>query len=44
MPAERVDVWLEEVPGTLFRCAACEQSAPVYDHTTEQVEFREVGE
>ena len=37
MPAERVDVWVEEAPGTLFRCAACEQPAPVYDHTTEQV-------
>ena len=37
MAAERVDVWLEEAPGTPFRCAVCGQPAPVYDHTAEQV-------
>jgi transposase len=35
--AERVDVWVEEAPGTKFPCAACQAPAPVYDHTPEQV-------
>src|SRR3989304_4548697 len=37
MPAERIDVWVEEAPGTRFSCAVCAQLAPVYDHTEEQV-------
>jgi transposase len=35
--AERIDVWLEEAPGTQFLCAGCGQPRPVYDHTAEQV-------
>jgi len=35
--AERIDVWVEEAPGTLFRCAGCGAPRPVYDHTPEQV-------
>jgi transposase len=37
MAAERIDVWVEEVAGTQFPCAACATPAPVYDHTCEQV-------
>ena len=37
MTAERVDVWVEETPGMKFTCAVCENIAPVYDHTEEQV-------
>jgi len=37
MPAERIDVWVEEAPGTTFSCAVCAKPAPVYDHTEEQV-------
>ena len=37
LAVERIDVWVEEAPGTLFPCAACATSAPVYDHTAEQV-------
>ena len=37
MAAERIDVWVEEAPGTKFRCAGCGQPRPVYDHTAEQV-------
>ncbi len=37
MVAERVDVWVEEAPGTKFPCAGCAQPAPVYDHTPGQV-------
>jgi transposase len=36
MTLGRVDVWVEEVPGTKFLCAACKQESPVYDHTEEQ--------
>jgi transposase len=35
MPAERIDVWVEEASGARFACAACQQDAPVYDHTPE---------
>lgn len=35
--AERVDVWVEETPGTKFPCAVCRAPAPVYDHTPAQV-------
>ena len=35
--AERVDVWVEETPGTKFPCAVCGAAAPVYDHTPAQV-------
>ncbi len=28
---ERVDVWVEEMPGTKFACAVCRAPAPVYD-------------
>jgi transposase len=37
MAAERIDVWLEEAAGAKFPCAACQQEAPVYDHTATQV-------
>ncbi|HWU38692.1 MAG TPA: ISL3 family transposase [Candidatus Acidoferrum sp.] len=37
MAAERVDVWVEEAPGTKFPCASCRAPAAVYDHTPEQV-------
>lgn len=37
MAAERIDVWVEEAPGTKFSCAVCAKPAPVYDHTDEQV-------
>jgi transposase len=37
VPAERIDVWVAEAPGTPFRCAACRAVVPVYDHTPEQV-------
>ena len=37
MPAERIDVWVEEASGARFACAACQQEAPVYDHTSEQM-------
>jgi transposase len=37
MAAERIDVWVEETPGTQFRCAGCGAPVPVYDHTPEQV-------
>jgi len=36
VPAERIDVWVEEAPGTQFPCAACRVAVPVYDHTPEQ--------
>jgi transposase len=37
LAAERIDVWVEEAPGTVFPCAVCAKPAPVYDHTPEQV-------
>jgi transposase len=37
MAAERVDVWVEEAPGTKFPCASCREPGAVYDHTPEQV-------
>jgi transposase len=37
MVAERIDVWVEEAPGTKFHCAGCGEPRPVYDHTDEQV-------
>lgn len=37
MAAERVDVWVEEAPGTKLPCATCREPAPVYDHTPEQL-------
>jgi transposase len=37
MSAEQIDVWVEEAAGVRFACAACNQDASVYDHTTEQV-------
>lgn len=37
MAAQRIDVWVDEVPGTLFRCAGCGEPCSVYDHTPEQV-------
>ena len=33
MAAERIDVWVEEAPGTKFHCAACGEPRAVYDHT-----------
>lgn len=37
LDSQRIDVWVEEAPGTKFPCAACRQPAGVYDHTREQV-------
>ncbi len=37
MASNRIDVWIEEAPGTKFPCAVCTQEAPVYDHAEEQV-------
>jgi len=37
MAAERIDVWVEEAPGTRFPCATCAGPSPGYDHTPEQV-------
>ena len=37
MTVERVEVWVEETPGMKFTCGVCENVAPVYDHTEEQV-------
>ena len=34
--AERVEVWVEEIPGAKFPCAVCRAPAPVYDHTPAQ--------
>ncbi len=36
MAAERVDVWVEEAPGTTFPCALCREPVAMYDHTPEQ--------
>ena len=35
--AARIDVWVEEAPGTKFHCADCGEPRAVYDHTEEQV-------
>jgi transposase len=37
MASNRIDVWVEEAPGTMFSCAVCKQEAPVYYHPEEQV-------
>jgi transposase len=38
VPAERIDVWVEETAGTKFPCPMCRTAAAaVYDHTPEQV-------
>jgi transposase len=37
MPAERIDIWVEEASGARFACPECQKDAPVYDHTQEQV-------
>ena len=37
MASNRIDVWIEEAPGTKLPCAVCTQEAPVYDHAEEQV-------
>ncbi len=37
LAAERIAVWVEEVPGTKFPCGVCAQPAPGYDHTEEQL-------
>jgi hypothetical protein len=37
MAAERVDVWVEEAPGTMFPCASCREPVAVYNHTPAQV-------
>jgi len=36
MAAERIDVWVEEAPGTEFHCARCGTACAVYDHTAAQ--------
>ncbi len=35
--ANRVDVWVEELPGARWNCPECSQGAPVYDHGEERV-------
>lgn len=37
VPAERIDVWVEEAPGTKYPCPTCRTPAAVYDHTPAQV-------
>ena len=37
VPAERIDLWVEETAGTKFPCPTCQGAATVYDHTPEQV-------
>jgi transposase len=37
VPAERIDVWVEEAPGVKVLCSTCRVAVPVYDHTPEQV-------
>ena len=37
LPAERIDVWVAEAPGTKLHCAGCGEPRAVYDHTPEQV-------
>jgi transposase len=37
VPAERIDLWVEEASGTPFPCVTCRAAVPVYDHTPEQV-------
>ena len=37
MALSRIDVWVEEAPGTKFPCAVCKQETSVYDHTEEQI-------
>jgi transposase len=37
LATERIDVWVEEAPGSKFPCAGCGTPAPVYDHTEEQL-------
>lgn len=37
VPAERIDVWVEEAPGVKVLCSTCRVAVPVYDHTLEQV-------
>ena len=37
VPAERIDVWVEETPGAKVLCPTCRARVPVYDHTPEQV-------
>jgi transposase len=37
VPAEQIDVWVEEAAGTMFPCPTCREPVSVYDHTPEQV-------
>ena len=37
VPAERIDVWVDEAPGTKFPCPTCRTATAIYDHTPEQV-------
>jgi transposase len=37
MALTRIDIWVEEVPGTKLPCAVCKQETLVYDHTEEQI-------
>jgi transposase len=37
VPAERIDVWVAEAPGTKVPCPTCRAPGAVYDHTPEQV-------
>jgi len=35
--AERVDVWVEEAPGTKWGCPECHRPAPLHDHGGERI-------
>jgi transposase len=36
LAAERVDVWVEHAPDTVWRCPECGKACPVYDHAEER--------
>jgi len=37
LAVDRVDVWIEEVPGVKWSCSECRRPAPLHDHTEERV-------
>lgn len=36
VPAEQIDVWVEEAADTMVPCPTCREPVSVYDHTAEQ--------
>ncbi len=36
LAAERVDVWVEHAPDTMWRCPECGRTCPLYDHAEER--------